>query len=110
MTLQEQIEQAAKSYASKFMEDIKKLEIKQANWHKRHPNEPVPNMNGRILACYQFQYHAYYQGAEYGYKLAVEKAVEWLSKEYENIGMRYIRGCSPTDEIENFKKAMKGEK
>ena len=45
-----------------------------------------------------------------GYKDAVEKACKWLKSEYENIGIRYIRGCSSSDEVENFKKAMEDEK
>ena len=86
MTLQEQIFQASEAY-------------EKSRWSHGVIDPVVLDEIG----------DAYYQGAEYGYKLAVEKAVEWLSKEYENIGIRYIRGCSPTDEIEQLKKAMENE-
>ena len=41
-----------------------------------------------------------------GWHKAVEFACEWLRTNYEDIGIRYIRGYKVEDEIESFKKAM----
>ena len=40
------------------------------------------------------------------YCATVDKACEWLRTNYEDIGIRYIRGHKVEDEIESFKKAM----
>jgi len=45
-------------------------------------------------------------GWELGYKDAVDKVCEYLKANYEDIGIRYIRGYKIDNEIEIFKKYM----
>lgn len=40
----------------------------------------------------------------------IKKACEYLKREYEDIGVRYIRGIDVNDEIELFKEYMKNKK
>jgi hypothetical protein len=40
----------------------------------------------------------------------IKKACEYLEREYEDIGVRYIRGIDVSDEIELFKEYMKNKK
>lgn len=41
--------------------------------------------------------------------LFIDEACEWLDTNYEDIGIRYIRGEERADFVEQFCKAMKGE-
>ena len=45
---------------------------------------------------------AFIKGAE----VAIDKACSWLEREFENIGIRWMRGDSAQDLVEQFKKAM----
>ena len=49
---------------------------------------------------------AFKAGAEWQKEQIIDKACEWLRTNYEDIGIRYIRGHKVEDEIEAFKKAM----
>lgn len=41
-----------------------------------------------------------------GADAAIDKASQWLQENYEDIGIRYIRGYTVDDFVEQFKKAM----
>ena len=59
------------------------------------------------MVDYNLQWRQYWlEGAEWADKTMIEKACKWLRTNYEDIGIRYIRGHKVEDEIESFKKAM----
>lgn len=77
MTRDEEIKQASREFGLwKAGEAIFQL---GAEWADKHPKEGLVDIN---------------------------KACEWLRTNYEDIGIRYIRGYKAEDEIESFKKAM----
>lgn len=41
-----------------------------------------------------------------GADAAIDKASQWLQENYEDLGIRYIRGYTVDDFVEQFKKAM----
>ena len=60
------------------------------------------------MVDYNLQWRQYWlEGAEWADKTMIEKACKWLRTNYEDIGIRYIRGHKVEDEIESFKKFMK---
>lgn len=59
----DKIHQAACAFAEDFMRQVKELELEQAKWHRKHPEEPyVP---GGIKACFLFMRDAFAAGAEW---------------------------------------------
>ena len=59
------------------------------------------------MVDYTLQWRQYWlEGAEWADKTMIEKACKWLRTNYEDIGIRYIRGHKVEDEIESFKKEM----
>ena len=59
----EELDAASIAYAEAFMKDVNRLEIQQAKWHERHPEEPV--IQGGIKACFIFMRNAFKSGAEW---------------------------------------------
>ena len=59
----DELDAASIAYAEAFMKDVNKLEIQQAKWHERHPEEPV--IQGGIKACFIFMRNAFLDGAKW---------------------------------------------
>lgn len=65
-------------------------------------------MNDPVLGKLLNRNAAYVLGKEMKI-LFIDRVCKWLDTNYEDIGIRYIRGEERADFIERFKEAMKGE-
>ena len=48
-------------------------------------------------------------GAEWMYEEMIEKFCKWFKRDYEDIGIRYIRGYEAEDYFDDIKQAMEEE-
>ena len=68
------LEEAAVNYAEQFMKEADNVEIEQAKWRNRHPEESV--VHGGIKACFLFQRDAFKAGAQWQMSQMIKDATE----------------------------------
>ena len=87
---------------------MSKVEDYIKNHTKEGSNELRGWVDGELKTPYMpwlTPYHAK-AVAQIARKEVIEKVCEWIKKEYEDIGLRWMRGYEANDLIESFKKAM----